>query len=110
MDGWVELCSLTDVPDQGAFEAQLLDDSVVLIRYGDQIYGYLNICPHAGRPLNWAPNKFLLMSGQLVCAAHGATFKPESGECFGGPCRGQSLKAVTLKVTNDKVLGQLIDG
>jgi nitrite reductase/ring-hydroxylating ferredoxin subunit len=105
MESWIELCAAADIPDKGAIEAQLLEDSVVLIRYGARVFGYLNICPHAGRPLNWAPNKFLLMSGQLVCAAHGATFKPESGECIGGPCRGQSLRSINIKDENGTIFG-----
>lgn len=91
------LCQLTDIPDAGAIEANAFGESIVVLRYGDQVNAYLNICPHAGRPLNWAPGRFLLSHGQLVCAAHGASFKPESGECIGGPCKGQSLKRVTIE-------------
>jgi nitrite reductase/ring-hydroxylating ferredoxin subunit len=101
-----ELCLLADIPNQSAIEVHWQDDSIVLIRFGEEVFGYLNICPHAGRPLNWAPNKFLLMQGQLVCAAHGAAFKPESGECIGGPCRGQSLQKVSLRIEDGKVLAE----
>lgn len=103
------LCQLADIPDAGAIEASAFGESVVVIRYGEQVTAYLNICPHAGRPLNWAPGRFLLSQGQLVCAAHGAAFKPESGECIGGPCKGQSLKRVSIE-RRDQAIFCLLDG
>jgi nitrite reductase/ring-hydroxylating ferredoxin subunit len=98
------LCALSDIPDQGAIELELDGDSIVVLRYGDCVSAFLNICPHAGRPLNWAPGKFLLSAGQLVCASHGAAFRPEDGFCIGGPCRGQSLKAVPIRLAKGIVL------
>ena len=99
----VALCALQDIPDGGAIELDHAGDSLVAIRYGAQVYVYQNICPHAGRALNWAPGRFLLSLGQLVCAAHGASFKPENGECIGGPCRGQSLTKVEVYLEHDQV-------
>ena len=99
----VPLCALHDIPDGGAIELDHAGDSLVAIRYGTQVYVYQNICPHAGRALNWAPGRFLLSLGQLVCAAHGASFKPENGECIGGPCRGQSLTKVAVYLEHDQV-------
>ncbi len=97
------LCALSDIPDAGAIEVTHAGDSLIVIRYGDQAYVYQNMCPHAGRALNWAPGKFLLSLGQLVCAAHGASFKPENGECIGGPCRGQSLTRVDVAVVDGSI-------
>ncbi len=97
------LCAVHDIPDGGAIELDHAGDSLVAIRYGTQVYVYQNICPHAGRALNWAPGRFLLSLGQLVCAAHGAAFKPENGECIGGPCRGQSLTKVEVFLEHDQV-------
>ncbi|MCF5939615.1 Rieske 2Fe-2S domain-containing protein, partial [Xanthomonas perforans] len=42
--------------------------------------------------------------GQLVCAAHGAAFELSGGECVSGPCRGQSLFAVPVRVEDEQVL------
>ena len=62
----------------------------------ETVQAWMNICPHAGRRLDWAPGKFLLDHGRLVCAAHGAMFELEHGECIAGPCRGQSLVPVAV--------------
>jgi nitrite reductase/ring-hydroxylating ferredoxin subunit len=43
--------------------------------------------------LDWQPNRFFDESGQwLVCGTHGAVYRPDSGECAGGPCRGGLVK------------------
>ena len=77
-------------------------ESLILLRRGDAVRGWLNVCPHAGRRLDWAPGKFLLSkTGQLVCAVHGASFELDAGECVAGPCRGQSLRAVAVRVDAD---------
>lgn len=89
-------------PDGGACEAWLDEgdsaSSVVVVRQGDALRAWRNICPHAGRFLNWAPGKFLFSKqGDLVCAAHGAVFRIEDGLCTDGPCRGSSLLPVPIE-------------
>ncbi len=79
-------------------------ESLVLYRDGDQVRAWLNVCPHAGRRLDWAPGQFLKSrEGLLVCAAHGATFELEHGECVAGPCRGASLRAVPVCVEDGAI-------
>ena len=79
-------------------------ESLILYRDGDHVRAWLNICPHAGRRLDWAPGQFLKSrDGHLVCAAHGASFELASGECVAGPCRGESLRAVDVSVRDGAV-------
>lgn len=75
----------------------------MLLRRGDRAAAFLNTCPHAGRRLDWAPGRFLLDQGFLVCAAHGACFAVPEGRCVSGPCRGQSLTAVAIEVRDGDV-------
>jgi nitrite reductase/ring-hydroxylating ferredoxin subunit len=107
----VTLCTLDEIPTNQAIERAdpRAEDgtTIVLLRQGEQVRAYLNICPHAGRPLNWAPGRFLYDHGQLVCAAHGASFRPEDGYCIGGPCKGESLRSVPIAILGGEV--QLID-
>ena len=79
-------------------------ESLVVCRDGDRVRAWLNVCPHAGRRLDWAPGQFLKSrEGYLVCAAHGAAFELQDGTCVGGPCRGDRLRAVPLDVRDGQV-------
>ena len=102
------LCRLQDMPDGEATALDVLlpegEESVILLRQGEQVHAWLNICPHAGRRLDWAPGKFLISKGMLVCAAHGASFSVDNGECIGGPCRGESLRGVPVRVEQGDVV------
>jgi nitrite reductase/ring-hydroxylating ferredoxin subunit len=101
------LCRLGDIPDGGAIavDAALTDgeESLILLRRGDQVRGYLNVCPHAGRRLDYAPGKFLLKNDTLICAVHGATFNQGDGLCIAGPCRGEHLRTVAVQVEEGEV-------
>ena len=96
------LCRLDDIPDGDttAVDAVLTDGekSLILLRRGEQVHGYLNVCPHAGRRLDYAPGKFLLKNDTLICAVHGATFNQADGLCIAGPCRGEHLRQVPVQV------------
>lgn len=96
------LCRVDDIADPGVHEVHTTlagaNESLLLLRSGEQVRAYLNVCPHAGRQLNWAPGKFLLESGLLICAVHGASFNIPDGRCVMGPCRGASLSEVALRI------------
>jgi nitrite reductase/ring-hydroxylating ferredoxin subunit len=51
-----KLCPLAEIPDGGATarDAMLPDgaESVILLRQGGEVRGYLNTCPHAGNRLD----------------------------------------------------------
>lgn len=79
-------------------------ESLILYRDGSDVRAWLNVCPHAGRRLDWAPGQFLKSKdGLLVCAAHGASFELGNGDCVAGPCRGDSLRAVAVTVVDGEV-------
>lgn len=81
-----------------------IHSSILLYRQGDTVRGYLNTCPHAGRRLDWSPGQFLATKdGLLVCAAHGASFRMDDGECVAGPCRGEALLSVAVEVRDGGV-------
>ena len=101
------LCLLADIPDGNAVEVEALVhgevESLLVYRAGENACAYLNVCPHAGRRLDYAPGRFLVRNGQIICAAHGATFKADDGECTGGPCRGDRLRGVAVNVVEGAV-------
>ncbi|MGH8116199.1 MAG: Rieske (2Fe-2S) protein [Rhodanobacteraceae bacterium] len=101
------LCRLDDIPDGGVMGVDPPDpqgEPLVLARHGNSVRAWLNICPHAGRRMDYAPGLFLVKDDKLTCAVHGATFAlRENGLCVEGPCRGQSLVAVRVQVRDGAV-------
>lgn len=80
-----------------------------------QAHAYVNRCPHAGRQLNYMPDRFLTPDGTLIqCQAHGALFEKATGECVAGPCVGDFLTRIaveldgtTLRLSEDLDTGAL---
>lgn len=105
----VRLLSLSQLADGAFAEAEAViegdPESLILYRDGDVVRAWLNICPHAGRRLDWAPGQFLRSrEGHLVCAVHGATFETTGGSCIAGPCRGDALRPVAVVVRDGQVV------
>ena len=101
------LCLLSDIPDGNAVEVEAAVqgeiESLLVYRAGEEARAYLNVCPHAGRRLDYAPGRFLVRNGLIICAAHGATFSAENGDCSTGPCRGDRLRSVPVNVVDGTV-------
>ncbi len=63
------------------------------IRFEGRPHAYLNRCTHVAMELDWQPNRIFDNSGQwLLCASHGAAYRPDTGACSGGPCHGGLVK------------------
>ena len=97
------LCPLTDIADPGSRGFMFRkDDKLFLgfvVRRGDQVTGFIDRCPHAGMPLAMLPDRYLTRDGDLIlCASHGALFRPGDGVCVGGPCAGKALTAWPVTV------------
>jgi nitrite reductase/ring-hydroxylating ferredoxin subunit len=100
------LCRLDDIPDGGAIAVDIDSSTggfnLIVLRRGEQVFAYHNECPHAGRRLDWAPGKFLIKDGAVICAAHGATFDIPTGAVIAGPCRN-GLAPMSLRVVDGVV-------
>ncbi len=102
------LCNSEEI-GEGEFRERSLGQGqqrryLIVTRRHGQLKAWLNICPHQGRALNWAPDQFLTDErGQLVCAVHGAVFEPDEGRCVSGPCLKASLRAVAIGEEDGKV-------
>ena len=71
----------------------------IIVRQGPRVFAYRNRCPHTGVSLEWLPNQFLsLDGGYLQCATHGALFRLDNGYCVRGPCAGQSLQSLEVRL------------
>lgn len=105
----VSLIALDQIADGGFAEVEAPVDgtaeSLILHRQGGAVRAWLNVCPHAGRRLDYAPGQFLKSKeGLLVCAVHGASFELAGGECVAGPCKGDHLREIPVTVSDGQVV------
>lgn len=103
------VCALAEIPDPGARgfspPGARFPDEYFLVRHGDAVHAYRNVCPHAGNFLNWKADAFLTRDKSLImCSAHGALFDPASGACVAGPCMGRALDAVPVEMQDGLVV------
>ena len=70
-----------------------------VVRRGDDVFGYVDRCPHAGVPLAQELDGYMA-GGLIACSWHGALFQVSDGLCVGGPCVGQHLTPWPVAVEN----------
>ena len=98
MAGMVFLCASADLREGGdAVPFDLIFDGRACrgfaIRFEGQVRAYLNRCSHVAMEMDFRPNRFFDVTGQwLVCATHGAMYRPDTGTCAGGPCNGGLIR------------------
>jgi nitrite reductase/ring-hydroxylating ferredoxin subunit len=107
------ICSMNDIPNQKArgFQLMLVGEDglsrawpIVIVRWGRQVFGYVNKCPHHGINLDWERNQFLDPAGiRLMCGKHGALFELDTGLCVEGPCQGSSLVSLSLTILDNDI-------
>ena len=109
------LCRLAEIGDREsrAFTVTLsgAEREIFAVRLGNEVFAYVNVCPHRQMPLNWKPDVFLAHDkSRIVCTMHAATFDIRQGHCVGGPCPGQSLESVPIVIEDGMVrLGACAD-
>jgi len=109
------LARLADLPEGASREFVLGEgdwpQTGFLVRVGAAVHAYLNRCPHALRPLNFLPDRFLTPDGELIrCNSHGALFEKDTGLCIAGPCVDESLRRIAIVLHEDEVrLGEDLD-
>lgn len=94
----IPLCNSADLAEGGLavpFDVVYGGQTVraFAIRFEGRPHAYLNRCTHVAMELDYQPDRFFDDTGQwLLCATHGAAYRPDTGECGGGPCRGGLVK------------------
>ena len=102
----VPFCKSADLADSGdAVQFEVLYGGhscrAFAIRFDGQVHAYLNRCAHIPMEMDYQENRFFDHTGRwLVCATHGATYHPATGECAGGPCRGGLVKVEVTERDN----------
>lgn len=95
---WIALCNAADVLEGGdavPFDVVYGGQTcrAFCVRFEGLVHAYVNRCVHIPMEMDYQPNRFFDASGQwLLCATHGATYHPATGECVAGPCSGRLMK------------------
>jgi nitrite reductase/ring-hydroxylating ferredoxin subunit len=103
------LCRLAEIPEPGArgftLEAEAGRREVFVVRSLGHVFAYENACPHIGTPLDFMPDQFLTRDRRhLLCSTHGALFEIATGLCIYGPCKGRSLRVVSVALRDGVVV------
>ncbi|HEX9648435.1 MAG TPA: Rieske (2Fe-2S) protein [Alphaproteobacteria bacterium] len=103
----VRLCALDDIADGAARLFETEPDrapDIFVVRKGARAFCYVNDCPHQHLPLDFVPGRFLDLSRRhILCTNHGAWFEIETGACLRGPCRGERLCALAVRIEHGAV-------
>lgn len=79
-----------------------------VVRYNGVVYGFVNQCAHVPVELDWDEGDFFdLTKNYLICATHGAHYHPQTGYCVMGPCKGRSLKPITVSEQDEHIYLQV---
>lgn len=104
------ICSLDALPEGEARPFLVRNPSgrtceIVLLRRGTGVVAYENSCPHTGMTLDGGSAEFMALDGtHLLCLMHGAEFQPEDGLCIAGPCLGDRLRPVPVRIAAGRVI------
>jgi nitrite reductase/ring-hydroxylating ferredoxin subunit len=96
--------TLEDFPDNGSHSVEAGGRALLLVRRGEALFLYANLCPHTRETLD--PMGGSVASGDgllLTCQRHAAQFVTETGECVGGPCLGEYLEPVPFTVSEGAI-------
>jgi nitrite reductase/ring-hydroxylating ferredoxin subunit len=77
MPEWVYLCRIDEIPDGRGRTIEVAGTRLAVIRDGDSVAVFSDLCPHAGGSLGsgW------IEDGELLCPLHRWRFRPRDGRC-----------------------------
>jgi nitrite reductase/ring-hydroxylating ferredoxin subunit len=98
------LCHSDDIEEGCSKGFELGEKKLFAVKKDAVIFVYENRCPHLGIELEWLEDQFLDQEGALIqCSTHGALFTIEEGDCISGPCAGQQLRRLEVKLEAGEV-------
>ncbi|SFZ72673.1 Rieske (2Fe-2S) protein [Chitinimonas taiwanensis] len=96
------ICASEDLPDAGLgvrFQAEWrgVPAPAFAVRWAGKVQAYLNECAHIPIELDFNEGDFFDLSrSYLICSTHGAYYRPDTGLCLGGPCKGARLTKLAV--------------
>src|SRR5919108_1243974 len=68
-------------------------------------HAYVNRCRHMPTPLDFVRDEFLSDDGRFLrCYTHGALYEFSTGLCVDGPCKGETLFRLPVRIDHGEVL------
>lgn len=99
------LCRLDDIGEGEARAFGPFDGSrrkAFVVRKNGRLHAWWDSCPHYDSPMAWRTNAYLNAArDRIVCAAHGAEFEIDTGECVFGAALGQRLTPASIQARPD---------
>jgi nitrite reductase/ring-hydroxylating ferredoxin subunit len=76
-----------------------------LVNHRGNYYAYVNRCRHMPTPLDFVRDEFISEDGRFLrCYTHGALYEFSTGLCVDGPCKGESLYRLPVRIDGGEVL------
>jgi 3-phenylpropionate/trans-cinnamate dioxygenase ferredoxin subunit len=75
-DGFVKVCPLAEIPEDGALAVEIDDTPVALVRTGGEVFALHDVCSHAEVALSEGE----VYDGTIECWLHGSCFDLRSGK------------------------------
>lgn len=99
MDEFVRVAEMSDLRDGKGIVRKLDDDSIALVRLGESVHAFVNICPHQHTPL---VDKYggQIAGDELTCSMHGWTYNLRTGKCVNESGR---LRMLEVKIEDGGV-------
>ncbi len=106
----LEIATIEQIPPEGVrfrYKDGPFEEDGILLRVGENgVVAFKNECRHLPMPLDdrepgqiWDDRR-----AHLLCAAHGALYRPDDGYCVSGPCEGSHLRSLPVSVVEGRVL------
>jgi len=98
------LCAINALEENVGRSFRSPAGEVILVLRDANVYAWQNICPHLGINLEFNPDEFMdCEQHYLVCSNHGALFQVEDGLCVSGPCHGEALLPVPIRIEDGEI-------
>jgi 3-phenylpropionate/trans-cinnamate dioxygenase ferredoxin subunit len=96
--GYVKVCALAEIPEEGALGVEIGDTPVALARSGGELYAVNDICSHAEVSLSEGE----IYNGTIECWLHGSCFDLRTGKPTNPPAT-QPVATYKVKVEDGDV-------
>jgi 3-phenylpropionate/trans-cinnamate dioxygenase ferredoxin subunit len=95
--------ALDQIPEGRPIRVEDGGDGILVLRIGDSVSAFEDVCPHA----QWRLSDGELVDGLLECPGHGWEFSPETGRCVSVPA--YCLKPIAIELQGNAVRLRVAD-